>query len=225
MQAAPWQGHTGHLNVGPSKWWAWGLAIFMGIWVFMSLIGVIISAIIPYDLLLDGWDPEEPGEYPADGTSEEQDEWNTTKEEWDSHVALSGLMEDLEDMKPIQITTGMVGCIIGFVAVVMLIQQNPTGFKAAYLWLGLSTIGQLWMHFKVQATMTEFYSNIYVEESDSFVLAFQSGMQIGGMLFCNTMLLLIIIMCSMKSQDRGLVEESGFHRQPIQSNEPLGPQT
>ena len=77
----------------------------------------------------------------------------------------------------------------------------------------------------MQATMSEFYSNIYVEESDSFVLAFQSGMQIGGMLVCNTMLLLIIIMCSMKSQDRGLVEESGFHRQPIQSNEPLGPQT
>ena len=224
MQAAPWQGHTGHLNAGPSKWWAWGLAIFMGIWVFMSLIGVIISAIIPYDLLLDGWDPEEPGEYPTDGTSEEQDEWNTTKEEWDSYVAMSGLMEDLEDMKPIQIGTGMIGSIIGLVAVVMLIQQNPTGFKVAYLWIGMTTIGQLWMHFKMQASMAEFYSNIYVEGSDSLVMSIQSGMQIGGMLFCNTMLLLIIVMCSIKSQERGQVEESGFHRQPVQSNKPLGPQ-
>ena len=133
-------------------------------------------------------------------------------------------MEDLEEMKPIQIVTGLIGCIIGFVAVVMLFQQNPTGFKVAYLWLGLSTIGQLWMHFKMQATMSDFYSNIYVEESDSFVLAISGGMQIGSMLFCNTMLLLIIGMCSMKSQDRGLVEESGFHRQPVQSTEPLGPQ-
>ena len=222
MQAAPWQGHTGHLNAGPSKWWAWGLAIFMGIWVFMSLIGVIISAIIPYDLLLDGWDPEEPGEYPTDGTSEEQDEWNTTKEEWDSYVAMSGLMEDLEGMKPIQIGTGMIGSIIGLVAVVMLIQQNPTGFKVAYLWIGITTIGQLWMNFKMQSSMAEFYSNIYVEGSDSLVMSIQSGMQIGGTLFCNTMLLLIIVMCSMKSQDTQVCVESGCHRQPVHSNAPLG---
>ena len=185
---------------------------------------MISSAIIPYDMLLDAWDPEEPGENPTDGTSEEQDEWNTTKEEWDSYVAMSGLMEDLEDMKPIQIGTGMIGSIIGLVAVVMLIQQNPTGFKVAYLWIGMTTIGQLWMHFKMQASMAEFYSNSYVEGSDSRVMSIQSGMQIGGTLFCNTMLLLIIVMCSMKSQDTQVVEESGFHRQPVHSTAPLGPQ-
>ena len=39
----------------------------------------------------------------------------------------------------------------------------------------------------------------------------QAGMQIGGTLVCNVFLLLIIIMCSIKSQDKGEVEESGFH--------------
>jgi hypothetical protein len=41
---------------------------------------------------------------------------------------------------------------------------------------------------------------------------------------CNTFLLLIIIMCSMKSQDTQLVEESGFHRQPIQPDDSVEPQ-
>ena len=27
-------------------------------------------------IALGGWDPEEPGEYPANGTEEEQAEWN-----------------------------------------------------------------------------------------------------------------------------------------------------
>ena len=97
MQTAPWQGHTGHLQTGPSKWWAWGLAIFMCIQVFFTLIGTLISAIIPYDMFLDDWDVEEPGEYPANGTSEEQDDWNFTKEEWDSYVAITAMMEDMDD--------------------------------------------------------------------------------------------------------------------------------
>ena len=43
----------------------------------------------------------------------------------------------------------------------------------------------------------------------------QAGSQIGGTLVCNVFLLLIVVMCSMKSQDKGQVEESGFHQQPV----------
>ena len=222
MQAAPWQGHTGHLQTGPSKWWAWGLAIFMGISVFFTLIGTLITAIIPYDMLLDDWEIEEPGEYPTNGTSEEQDEWNWTKEEWDSYLAITELMEEMEEMKPIQIGTGIIGSMIAMVAIVMLFQQNPNGFKAAYAWLGISTLSQVWMQYKMQATMNDFYSNMHVEETAW--MSVQMGLSIGSTLVCNTLLLLIVIMCSMKSQDTQVVEESGFHRQPVQSNAPLGPQ-
>ena len=120
MQAAPWQGHTGHVNTGPSKWWAWGLAIFLGIQVFFTLIGTIISAIIPYDMLLDDWEVEEPGEYPTNGTSEEQNEWNLTKEEWDSFLLINGMMDEMESMKSLQIWSGILICVIGMVAIVML---------------------------------------------------------------------------------------------------------
>ena len=222
MQAAPWQGHTGHLQTGPSKWWAWGLAIFMGISVFFTLIGTLITAIIPYDMLLDDWGTEEPGEYPTNGTSEEQDEWNWTKEEWDSYLAITELMEEMEEMKPIQIGTGIIGSMIAMVAIVMLFQRNPNGFKAAYAWLGISTLSQVWMQYKMQSTMNDFYSNMHVEETAW--MSVQMGLSIGSTLVCNTLLLLIVIMCSMKSQDTQVVEESGFHRQPVQSNAPLGPQ-
>ncbi len=209
MQSSPWQPQTLLVQSGPSKWWSWGLAIFLSLSVFMSFIGIIITAIIPYDMMLGGWEPEEPGEYPTEGTTEEQDEWNATKEEWDSWVAVSGLMESMEDMKPFQVVTGLLICIFGMIAVALLFQQNPAGFKFGYIWLGLSTVSQVWMQYKMKDVMADFYSNARVEET--FWMSIQSGVEIGMTLTCNTFMLLIIIMCSMKSQDTGQVEESGFH--------------
>ena len=209
MQAVPWQGHTGHLQTGPSKWWAWGLAIFMAIQVFFTLIGIIITAIITYGALLDDWELEEPGEYTTNGTSEEKNEWNSSKEEWDSYLAINEMMEEMEGMKPIQIWTGIITCIIGLVAIVMLLQQNSNGFRAAYVWLGISAVSQIWMQYRMQTTMNDFYSNMNVDQN--FWMDVQMGMSIGGAMVCNTLLLLIIVMCSIKSQDTQVVEESGFH--------------
>ena len=222
MQAAPWQGHTGHVNTGPSKWWAWGLAIFLGIQVFFTLIGTIISAIIPYDMLLDDWEVEEPGEYPTNGTSEEQNEWNLTKEEWDSYLLINGMMEEMDGMKSLQIWSGILTCVIGMVAIVMLLQQNPNGFKMTYVWLGIGTVSQVWMSLKIHTTMNDIISN--VSDEASIWMSVNMGMSLGGTMVCNTLLLLIVIMCSMKSQDTQLVEESGFHRHHTQPPEQNGPQ-
>ena len=214
MQTVPWQGHTGHVNTGPSKWWSWGLAIFLSIMVFFSLIGIAISTIIPYDELMSEWEVEEPGAYPEDGTSEEQDEWNATKEEWDSYVATTNLMEDMEELKPFQIWTGLISSVIAIVAIFMLFQLNPNAYKVVYGWFGITTVSQLWYAWKSQEMMNEFYSS-FPEFEDSIWMSIQSGSQIGSTLVCNVFLLLIVIMCSMKSQDKGEVEESGFHRQPV----------
>ena len=214
MQTVPWQEHTGHVITGPSKWWSWGLAIFLAIMVFFSIIGIIISAIIPYDQLMGDWGIEEPGEFPANGTSEEQDEWNATKEEWDSYVATTNLMEDMEELKPFQIWTGLISSVIAIVAIFMLIQLNPNAFKFVYGWIGITTVSQLWYALKTQDMMNEFYGS-FPEFEDSIWMDIQAGTQIGSTLVCNVFLLLIVIMCSMKSQDKGEVEESGFHRQPV----------
>jgi hypothetical protein len=222
MQAAPWQGHTGHLQTGPSKWWAWGLAIFLSIQVFFTLIGTIITAIIPYDMLLDDWDVEEPGEYPTNGTSEEQDEWNTTKEEWDGYLAINKMMEEMDGMKSLQIWSGILTCVIGMVAIFMLFQQNPNGFKTTYVWLGISTVTQVWMQYKMQSTMNDLMSNLANEES--IWMSVNMGLSLGSTMVCNTLLLMIVIMCSMKSQDKGEAEESGFHRQTILTPEQKRPQ-
>ena len=210
MQAVPWQAHTGHVNTGPSKWWSWGLAIFLSVMVFFSIIGIIFSALIPYDQLMNDWTMEEPGDYPADGTSQEQDEWNSSKEEWNNYVAAKKLMEGIDELTPIQLWAGLISSVIAIVAIFMLFQLDPNGYKVTYGWLGITTVSQLWYAWKIQPIMNEYYAT-FPEFQDSIWMDIQAGSQIGGTLVCNVFLLLIIIMCSIKSQDKGEVEESGFH--------------
>ena len=156
------------------------------------------------------WGIEEPGDYPADGTSEEQNEWNASKEEWDSYVATKKMMEDIDELSTIQIWTGLISSVIAIVAIFMLFQLDPNGYKVTYGWLGITTLSQLWYAWKIQPIMNEYYAT-FPEFQDSIWMDIQAGSQIGGTLVCNIFLLLIIIMCSIKSSDKGEVEESGFH--------------
>ena len=69
--------------------------------------------------------------------------------------------------------------------------------------------------------MNDIISN--VSDEASMWMSVNMGLSLGGTMVCNTLLLLIVIMCSMKSQDTQLVEESGFHRhhaQPPEQNQP-----
>ena len=219
MQSPPWQGGEVVLvNATPSPWWHWGPAIFLALSVLGTIVGTAIAAIIPYDQLLEpmGDDTEEPGPYPDNGTSEEQDEWNATKERWDSYVALTELMEGLEEIKPYQIISGFLVGIVGIAAVVFLFMRDEKGFKFAYAWIVTSVITQSIMGLKTQDIMAEFYAKMPSGDEDFMVqwMEIQYGIQLGSLMVCNILLFSIFFMCSMKSQDLGGIEESGFHTRP-----------
>ena len=205
MQAAPWQGQVVLVNATPSPWWHWGPAIFLALSVLGTIVGTAIAAIIPYDQFLDEMekDTEEPGAYPENGTSEEQDEWNATKERWDEYVVVTELIEGLEEIKPYQIGSGFLVGIVGIAAVVFLFMRDEKGFKFAYAWILTSVITQAIMGLKTQDMMTEFYANMPSEGDEAFLdiwMNIQYGLQLGSLLVCNILLFSIFFMCSMKSQ-------------------------
>ena len=218
MQSAPpWQGQVVLVNATPSPWWHWGPAIFLALSVLATIVGTAIAAIIPYDQFLDEMenDTEEPGTYPDNGTSEEQDEWNVTKERWDEYVAVTELIEGLEEIKPYLIVSGFLVATVGIAAVVLLFMRDEKGFKFAYAWIFTTVITQAIMGLKTQDMMAEFYANMPSEE-DFLVewMNIQYGIQLGSLMVCNILLFSIFFMCSMKSQDFCQIEESGFHTQP-----------
>ena len=213
MQATPWQQPTVYVNIGPSKWWSWGLAIFLCISVFGTIVGTAIYAVIPYDTLLGGWDPEEPGEYPANGTEEEQAEWNRSEYEWNEYQSIKTMMDEMEDLKPQFVITGIVTIAAGIPAIFFLFQQDRRGYNFTFAWLGISVVTQVWLRLKMQDAMSGIYENMDAKEAAGLEtwLSIQRGLEVAGVVICNTFLLMIIIMCYLKSQDSGHHEQSGFH--------------
>ena len=204
---------TTYVDIGPSKWWSWGLAIFLCISVFGTIVGTAIYAVIPYDSLLGEWDPEEPGEYPVNGTEEEQAEWNRTEYEWNEYQSIQTMMNEMEDLKPQFVVTGIVTIAAGIPAIFFLFQQDRKGFSFTFAWLAIGTVTQVWLRLKMQSAMSGIYDNMDAEELAGLEtwLSIQRGLEVAGVLICNTFLLMIVIMCYLKSQDDGHVEESGFH--------------
>ena len=213
MQSTPWQQPVTYVDIGPSKWWSWGLAIFLCISVFGTIVGTAIYAVIPYDSLLGEWNPEEPGEYPANGTEEEQAEWNRTEYEWNEYQSIQTMMNEMEDLKPQFVVTGIVTIAAGIPAIFFLFQQDRKGFSFTFAWLAIGTVTQVWLRLKMQSAMSGIYDNMDAEELAGLEtwLSIQRGLEVAGVLICNTFLLMIVIMCYLKSQDDGHVEESGFH--------------
>ena len=205
MQPPNWQPNV-PLAQAPSPWWFLGVAIFLGVMVGLTAVGTAISTLIPYDYLANQIDfSEDPGPYPEEGTAEEQERWNQTKEEYDLTQSLQELLAGLEKEKPIQLTIAVVTSAIGIVAIYLLSQQRRMGFNVAYAWVIVSSIGQI-----VQSVrMIEFYQLVPAEESIS--ISIQIGSQIGGVLVCNLIYLSVLVVCAINS--KGIpFEESGFHQ-------------
>ena len=205
MQSQNWQASV-PLTQAPSPWWFWGVAIFLGVMIGLTAVGTAISTLIPYDYLANQIDlSEDPGPYPEEGTAEEQERWNQTKEEYDLTQGIQELLAGLEEEKPIQLTIAVFTSTIGIVAIYLLSQQRRMGFNVAYAWVIVSSIGQIVQSIR----MIEFYQ--LVPEEESIPISIQIGSQIGGVLVCNLIYLSVLVVCAINS--KGIpFEESGFHQ-------------
>ena len=199
----------------PSPWWYWGVAIFVGLMVALNAVSAIFTALIPYDLLIEeiAW-TEDPGAYPENGTTEDQDSWNASKEEWDIQQKIEQLMVSLEDQKPLQLTLAAVMCTLGIASVILLAQQKQSGFKFSFIWIAVSTVAQLTQSLQYHEMMT----GIYAADPgyNSNFEAIQLGSQIGGIFVCNILLLVVLVACAVNAKGPE-PEESGFHQHDLKS--------
>jgi hypothetical protein len=201
------------IDPNPSPWWSWGVAIYLGIMVTFGVLGALAYGLIPFDSLADEFLVlEEPGEYPENGTPEEQEEWNLSKQNWDAENSLRGLLFEMEEDKPVQLTISLSITLVGLIAVVRLVQKNPLGFKFGYAWLLLSTISQITTTLKYQALMSGLSEPTPSLPGQLDFATIQLVSNITGPLVCNSILLAVMIACAAYSEPQAL-EESGFHHQ------------
>ncbi len=83
-----------------SPWWARIMAILFGLIVLGSAVNIFymeyfgVAGINHYSF---GNEPEEPGDYPQNASSEEQAEYNRSLQEWDDFLSYQSMIDEFEE--------------------------------------------------------------------------------------------------------------------------------
>ena len=118
-----------------SPWWARAFAIFLGIMLFFTVANLFyieifgINGINHYSF---GNEPINPGEYPENGTSEEQRKYNFSLSEWEDYEAYQEMMQELEDSSLTEITQvfAVLSLLVGIPAIAMFWTQMKKCFNS-----------------------------------------------------------------------------------------------
>lgn len=132
-----------------SPWWARAFAIFLGIMLFFTVANLFyieifgINGINHYSF---GNEPINPGEYPENGTSEEQRKYNFSLSEWEDYEAYQGMMQELEDSSLTEITQvfAVLSLLVGIPAIAMFWTQNEKMLQFGIAYGAIVTIGEVW---------------------------------------------------------------------------------
>ena len=148
-----------------SPWWARAFAIFLGIIVFLNVVNIFylevfgVSGINHYSF---GNEPSDPGEYPENGTEEEQRKYNYSLSEWEDYQAYTEMMDDLEGSNVTEISQAfaILTVLVGIPTIAIFWTQNE---KMLHFGIGfgiLSIIGEVWKSYVSSSIVTEYMEKI-----------------------------------------------------------------
>ena len=112
-----------------SPWWARIIAIVFGFIVLGSVVNVFyleyfgIAGINHYSF---GNEPDNPGEYPQNASSEEPADYNWSLQEWEEYLSYQSMVQDLEEsnVKEIAQAFAALSIMIGIPAIAIFWTQN-----------------------------------------------------------------------------------------------------
>ena len=84
----------------PSKWWGYGLGIVMIFLALGSFANVVAASFIDADSmrqLMEPYNIDHPGDYPENGTSVEQQQYNDSLVHWETMERTYEMIDALED--------------------------------------------------------------------------------------------------------------------------------
>ena len=201
-----------------SSWWHWGVAIVISLLALGSALASAVTIIFweNRDFILDDWDVEHPGDYPENGSAEDQREWNRTMEDFETKELVENVSKDIDESGVIEfvaVTQALV-FLTAIPVVVMLFSKDENAFKYTGYWLGgcfvLTIASQIYFHsltVDIFDRIPELGSNFAIYNT------------IGGIveaITCYMCLFGVLIVCSAQVAKGKLIPESGFHRNNVE---------
>jgi len=195
-----------------SPWWARVFAIFLGIMLFFTVANLFyleifgVNGINHYSF---GNEPNDPGEYPTNGTEEEQRDYNYSLSEWEDYQAYMNMMDELEDSNLTEITQvfAILTLLIGIPAIAMFWTQNE---KMLYFGIGfgvVSMVGEIWKAYISSEIVASFMESVPGGADYSWmakISVFTSG-------FCGIMFIGLAIVLHSMYHNLNELQQSGFH--------------
>ena len=195
-----------------SPWWARGFAIFLGTIVLLSVANLFylevfgINGINHYSF---GNEPDDPGEYPVNGTADEQREYNFSIQEWDDYQSYLAMMNDLEDSHVTEVTQIFAGLavIIGVPAIAMFWTQHEKMMPVGVAFGVTKVIGDVWTSY-ISSDIVAGYMNSVPGGGDYSWIAKTSVFTSS---FCGIFFIALTIVLANMYQSKNQIPESGFH--------------
>ena len=195
-----------------SPWWARSFAIIIGVIVFLSIANIFylevfgISGINHYSF---GNEPENPGEYPVNGTNEDQRNHNFSVQEWDEYQSYLAMMNDLEDSHVTEITQifAFLTVIIGLPAIVMFWTQHQRMLQFGIAFGAIKIIGDVWSSYISSEIVANYMDSVRGGSDYSWIAktsVFTSSI-------CGIIFLALAIVLTNMYHSKSQIPESGFH--------------
>ena len=144
-----------------SPWWARIFAIFLGIMLLFTVANFFyleifgINGINHYSF---GNEPKDPGEYPTNGTEDEQRKHNYSLSEWEDYQYYMEMMDDLEDSYVTEVSQifAVLAILVGVPAVAMFWTQNEKMLHFGIAFGAISIIGEVWKAYLSSGIVAKF---------------------------------------------------------------------
>ena len=195
-----------------SPWWARGFAIILGVIVLLSIANLFylevfgINGINHYSF---GNEPDNPGEYPVNGTDDEQRKYNYSIQEWEDYQSYLTMMNELEDSQVTEVTQIFAGLavIIGVPAVVMFWTQHEKMMQIGIAFGVTKVVGDVWTSYITSDIVASYMDSVPGGGDYSWIAktsVFTSSM-------CGIFFIGLAVVLANMYQSKNQIPESGFH--------------
>jgi hypothetical protein len=195
-----------------SPWWSRIIAILLGLMVLGSIANVFyleifgIGGINHYSF---GNEPETPGDYPHNGSENEQSDYNWSLQEWEEYLSYQKMVDDLEESYATEISQlfAVLSVLIGVPAIAMFWTQNEKMLHFGVAFGATKVVGDVWTAYISSGIVANYMDSIpgggdysWIAKTSVFTSAFC------GIFF----IALAIVLSNMYNFAKG-IPESGFH--------------
>ena len=148
-----------------SPWWARAFAIFLGFMLLATVANFFYLEIfgingINHYTFEDN--PKDPGDYPANGTEEEQRNYNSSLREWEDYQSYMEMMDDLEESYVTEISQifAVLTILIGIPTIAMFWTQNEKMLHFGLAFGAISVIGEVWKAYLSSEIVANFMESV-----------------------------------------------------------------